>query len=114
MPGVMAALALAARGLAVVALPPGGRRPAPGWQAAATTDPDKLASAWRDGDNLGVACRASGLVVLDLDRHPGGPDGVAQLLALAAAAAEQLPITLTVATPPTVAGTCTSGRRRAS
>jgi hypothetical protein len=36
-----------------------------------------LARTWPDRANIGVGCRASGIVGLDLDRHDdGGPDGV--------------------------------------
>ena len=41
-----------------------------------------LARTWPDGANIGVGCRASGVIGLDLDRHDGGPDGVAVFAAL--------------------------------
>jgi hypothetical protein len=91
-------LAAAALGLAVFGLPPGSKRAAPGWHDRCTADPAAIAASWRPGDNVGVGCRASGIVVIDLDRHDGGPDGVATFRALLAAAGASWPATLTVAT----------------
>jgi hypothetical protein len=89
-----AALAL---GLAV--FPLSGRVPAVAdWAAAATRDPAAVA-AWLPGTNPGIGCRANGLVVLDVDRHPGGADGADALARLCEAAGAALPVTLTVATP---------------
>jgi hypothetical protein len=100
------AVRLAVRGLAVFALPPGGRVPGPGWQAAATSDPLALGRSWRDGDNVGIACRPSRILVLDLDvrpaDYPGGPDGVDGVSAWRRLCADhdQDPFaTFTVATP---------------
>jgi hypothetical protein len=53
-----------ARGLAVFAIPPGERAAPPGWQRA-SRDPHQ---PWPGGSNIDVSCRASGIVVLDLDR----------------------------------------------
>lgn len=91
-------------GLAVFPLPPGEKVAQPGQLARATTDPDVLATWWRPGDNIGIGCRASGIVGIDLDRHPGKPDGVARFHALCEAHAgnrdsDGWPNTLTVATP---------------
>jgi hypothetical protein len=91
-----------ARGLAVFALPAGGRRPAPGWQHRCLTDPAALRQVWTPGDNIGVGCRASNLVGLDLDQHDHGHDrvdGIATFTALRAAADRPWPTTLTVRTP---------------
>jgi hypothetical protein len=100
MPGAVPdpAVALAA-GLAVFPLPPGGRRPAPGWQQRCTRDPAALRRWWPPGANVGVGCRASGVVGLDLDRHGHDVDGVDQLAAVCAAHAQPWPDTLTVRTP---------------
>src|SRR5580704_4823110 len=54
---------------------------------------------WPDGANIGVGCRASGVIGLDLDRHDGGPDGVAVFAALRRVYGQPWPDTLTVATP---------------
>jgi hypothetical protein len=91
--------AVTGRGLAVFGLPPGGRRAAPGWQGRCISDPAGLARLWRPGDNIGVGCRASGVAGLDLDRHDGGPDGIATFAALCADRGQDWPATLTVRTP---------------
>lgn len=91
-----AAADLAARGLAVFPLPPGGRRPAGPWRTQCLTDPERVRELWRDGDNIGVSCRASLVVGLDLDVEDDGP---AVLTALAARLGQPWPQTLTVATP---------------
>ncbi|OEJ21068.1 bifunctional DNA primase/polymerase [Streptomyces subrutilus] len=94
-PDLTAAAAVAARGLAVFPLEPGGRRPAcSGWQLAATPAP----ASWPAGANIGVACRASGVVVLDLDVK-NGDDGLGTFSWWLARHREQWPNTLTVATP---------------
>jgi hypothetical protein len=49
--------------------------------------------------NVGVGCRASGVVALDLDRHPGGPDGTAAFAAACEANSTTWPVTFTVRTP---------------
>lgn len=90
------AVVAAARGLAVFPLPPGGRHAPPGWQAAATRTPDL--AAWPPGANIGVGCRASRVVVLDLDRH-GRADGVANFAYLAISRRGVYPTTFTVVTP---------------
>ncbi|WP_327071947.1 bifunctional DNA primase/polymerase [Kitasatospora sp. NBC_01302] len=93
----VAAVDLAMRGLAVFALPPGGRRPeAAGWSARCWVDPDQVRRRWREGDNIGVGCRASSIVGLDLDVEGAGRDVLA---ALAASVGEPWPDTLTVTSP---------------
>ena len=74
---VPAALDLARRGLAVFRIEPWSRLAPIGWQKSATTDPAQVSDRFARGGNIGVACRASSIVVLDLDRHGDGPDGVA-------------------------------------
>lgn len=85
-----------AAGLAVFPLPAGAKRAAPGWPSQATTDPTVVAR-WPAGANIGVSCRASNVVGLDLDRK-NGVDGVDTLRALCAAARWPWPNTLTVTT----------------
>ncbi|MEU9333149.1 bifunctional DNA primase/polymerase [Streptomyces sp. NPDC048290] len=92
------AAALIARGLAVVPLPPGGRVPEPGWQRLATRNPEVLPELLAGDRNIGVGCRASGAVVLDLDVK-GAVEGRAVLAALADRLGEPWPETLTVDTP---------------
>jgi hypothetical protein len=103
-----AALDLAQRGLAVFPIEPWIRRPQIGWQKTATTDPALIERrfAWfarftnqASGVNIGVACRASNIVVLDLDRHTEGPDGVAGWEALCADHQQTPPTTFTAVTP---------------
>jgi hypothetical protein len=96
--GVAAALAGVERGLAVFALPPGGRRPEPGWHQRCTTEPAAVHRMWAAGHNIGVGCRACDVVGIDLDRHPD-MDGAAAFAALCAAHRAGWPDTLTVATP---------------
>jgi hypothetical protein len=91
-------LAVAVLGLAVFPLPPGSKHAEPGWHARCTADPAVIAAGWPPGANIGVGCRASGVAVVDLDRHGGGADGVATFRALLAAAGASWPDTLTVAT----------------
>lgn len=97
-PTTDAAVDLALRGLAVFSLPPGGRRPEPGWSSRCRTDPGLVRQLWREGDNIGVGCRASHIVGLDLDVEEAGRDVLA---ALAARLGEPWPDTLTVTTPST-------------
>ncbi|GAA0439343.1 hypothetical protein GCM10010357_70960 [Streptomyces luteireticuli] len=95
MPDAVAALVERYR-LAVFPLPPGGRRPAlPGWHGRCLHDAARVRETWRAGQNVGVGCRASGLVGLDLD----GPEGAASFAALCAAHGQPVPATLTVRTP---------------
>lgn len=96
MPGLLDAVALAGRGLAVFPLPAGSKKAGPGWQRACTPDP--AAGSWPAGANTGVGCRASGIAGLDLDRH-GGPDGIASFARLCARRDAAWPVTFTVATP---------------
>ncbi|WP_165449735.1 bifunctional DNA primase/polymerase [Krasilnikovia cinnamomea] len=92
------AIALAA-GLAVFGLPPGEKRPEPGWQRRCSSDPAVVAATWRPGDNVGIGCRASRLLGIDLDRHPGKPDGIAQFQAVCDRYGQPWPDTYTVRTP---------------
>jgi len=99
MPGYQDVVTLAGRGLTVFPLPAGSKAAGPGWQRRCTSDPAVLARTWPDGANIGVGCRASGIVGLDLDRHDGGPDGIATFAALCAVYGQPWLDTLTVATP---------------
>lgn len=74
------ALTAATFGLALFPLPAGGRVPAPGWQRQCTTDPAQVRAMAAAG-NVGVGCRASDVVGVDLDRRVGEPDGVARFAA---------------------------------
>jgi hypothetical protein len=140
-----AALAYAARGWHVIPLRPHTKRPAfpdhdethctgrdprcrtagrhVGWQARATTDPDRITRAWSSPlptYGIGIACGPSGLVVLDLDTPkpdlpravraelterlsrldlPADATGADVLAVLLARWGQSLPPTYTVATP---------------
>lgn len=96
--GVDDALTAAARGLALFGIPAGGRVPLPGWHQVCTTDASQVARLVTAG-NLGVGCRASDVVGLDLDQHPGRPDGAASLAAICDAHRVTWPDTFTVRTP---------------
>jgi hypothetical protein len=99
LPGYQDAAALVGRGLAVFPLPAGAKAAAPGWLRRCTADLGVLARNWPDGANIGVGCRASGIVGLDLDRHAGGADGIAVFAALCTVYGQPWPATFTVATP---------------
>ncbi|MCT2277269.1 bifunctional DNA primase/polymerase [Micromonospora chalcea] len=124
-----AALGHAARGWHVFPLRPDDKRPAfpdhpaddctgrdprcraghVGWEARATTDPDRIRRAWSARPyGIGLACGPSRLVVVDLDvRKPGQsmppgyegcPHGLRTLAALTAAHAATIDPTYTVTT----------------
>ncbi|MFI7247273.1 bifunctional DNA primase/polymerase [Micromonospora chalcea] len=124
-----AALGHAARGWHVFPLRPGDKRPAfpdhaaddctgrdprcraghVGWEARATTDPDRIRRAWSARPyGIGLACGPSRLVVVDLDvrkpgqtmppGHEGCPHGLRTLAALASAHAATIDPTYTVTT----------------
>ncbi|MFE3430935.1 bifunctional DNA primase/polymerase [Streptomyces sp. NPDC059171] len=69
------------------------------WEQRATTDPDRIRSAWSAGAfNVGLATGPSGLVVVDLDpvkaKDPKGtPDGATSLQALCERAGQTVPAT---------------------
>ncbi|MFD8822097.1 bifunctional DNA primase/polymerase [Streptomyces sp. NPDC059605] len=97
-PQVLAAARTAVdRGLAVFALPIGGRVPEPGWQRQATLLPERLPELLA-GRGVGIGCRASNVVALDLDVH-GDDDGPGVLAALVDRLGETLPETFAVGTP---------------
>ena len=79
------ALELASLGWHVFPLNRGAKTPMQGGRGYldATTDPEAIRSWWtRFPDaNIGIACGASGLVVLDIDPRNGGEDTLARLVA---------------------------------
>ena len=95
----LAAGTLTGYGLAVFPLPPGSKTAEPGWQRRCTMSLAVIEEKWPASANIGVGCRASGIIGLDLDRHAGGPDGIASFARLCAGRGQQLPVTFTVATP---------------
>ncbi|MET8249352.1 bifunctional DNA primase/polymerase [Streptomyces sp. NPDC005202] len=120
-----AALAAAGRGWHVHPLRPGGKAPAlhgehacprsgpcadghVKWEQRATTDPDRIRTAWTTGPyNVGIATGPSGLVVVDLDvpkdeNHKDSSDapcGATTFSALCERAGQPWPTTYTVRTP---------------
>jgi hypothetical protein len=56
------------------------------WQTLATTDPSQIKKWWSIFPDavVGIELGRNGLFVLDLDRHPNTPDGVAAFKALCA------------------------------
>ena len=98
------------RGLAVFPLPPGQKAAAKGWQHTIVTRGqsvdavDEICRDWPTGANIGIACRASGIVGIDLDRHTNGGanagiDGVERFAEQCERWGRPRPITLEVRTP---------------
>jgi hypothetical protein len=91
-------------GLAVFPLPAGGKVCRPGWHSTVLADRGQLRrGGWPAGANVGVGCRASRVVVLDLDRHDSGAnagvDGLAVFHGLCQRWGQPWPDTLQVTTP---------------
>jgi hypothetical protein len=91
-------VAVIGRGLAVFPLPSGGRQALPGWHGRCSSNLTLVRRRWAPGANIGVGCRASSIVGLDLDRHQD-VDGIASFRALLARHGQPWPDTLTVRTP---------------
>jgi len=70
-----------------------------GWRDAATTEPAHLLNWWNEFPNAvpGIELGRSRLFVVDLDRHPGGADGVAAFRVLRRD--NVIPRCLTIKTP---------------
>lgn len=88
--------ALTERGLAVFALPAESKRADSAWHDRLFTDPAAVGAHWRFGDNVAVACRASGVVGIDLDVKHDGPGRFAKACT---AHGRPWPQTFTVDTP---------------
>ena len=108
--GEAAAVEAARHGWAVFPCRPGDKRPAvPDWEHRACSDPERVGRYWPSGRyNIGIACRPSQLVVVDLDTHsplpddwrlPGVHDGRDVLALVAEWAGQPWPVTYTVTTP---------------
>lgn len=101
-----AALALARLGLAVFPCEEAGKvrkRPKPGvrWRQASRADPDDVHALWKRFPNAvpGVDLAKAGLLVIDCDRKPNGPDGVTAFTSLCDAEAYDLSDAPQVTTP---------------
>jgi hypothetical protein len=110
-----AAIDAARRGWYVAPTQVRSKRPRRGlsWPAVATAEPGRVAAAnWQPGENYLIACKKSGLVVLDLDPpkpgyklppqwqdEPGIVDGADVLAALCERHGQPWPITYWVQTP---------------
>ncbi|CCH30709.1 bifunctional DNA primase/polymerase [Actinosynnema sp. NPDC047251] len=95
-----AAVAAIDRGWPVIPLRPFGKVPAlKDWDRRATLDPDQVLAWWEHRPyNIGISCRAAGLLVVDLDQGvPHGRDVLADLAR--AHGADDPRDTYTVATP---------------
>jgi hypothetical protein len=70
-----------------------------GWRANASTDPKQIDAWWCEFPAAvpGIELGRAGLLVIDLDRHPGAPDGVAAFKTLCHG--KPLPPTPIVRTP---------------
>jgi hypothetical protein len=85
-PNLIAALALAGAGMKIF---PAGADKRPlfaGWQEIATTERDVISDWWRRAPYAlpAIPCGTNALVVIDLDRHGNGSDGVSAFKALVA------------------------------
>lgn len=104
------------RGLAVFPLPAGAKVAPKGWQhtvigalagladEGAEEQLQRALAGWPASANVGIACRASGVVGIDLDRHCAGGanasvNGVANFADLCRRWGQDRPVTLEVATP---------------
>jgi hypothetical protein len=78
---------------------PGGKKPLnTGWQAQATTDPERIKELWTANPNANIGIHAVNLLIIDVDAK-NGKDGFASLAALEAELPEGLEATLEVQTP---------------
>ncbi|HEX8026065.1 MAG TPA: bifunctional DNA primase/polymerase [Candidatus Limnocylindrales bacterium] len=69
------------------------------WGDRNSSDPDEVAAGWpADDPNIGVACKPSGLLVVDLDQHHPDADGIEAFQQLCEAREVEWPRTFTVRT----------------
>lgn len=93
-------LAVAARGLAIFPIPRGQKIPKlTDWPNRCVSDTEVITRCWRAGCNIGVGCKANGLLVVDLDRHHEDADGVDSFIQLCDRLGQARPETFTVSTP---------------
>jgi hypothetical protein len=96
-----AALALVSRGFRVFPCGTDKKPKVKTWEQTASASAFEIAVKWESfPDSLpGLPVGAHGLLVIDADRKPNGPDGVAAFTALCAAEAIDLSTTMVVETP---------------
>src|SRR5262249_48207070 len=85
-PNLAAALALAVAGVKIFRAGADRRPLSKQWQEIATADCDIISEWWRRAPYAlpAIPCGANGLLVIDLDRHGNGSDGVSAFKALVA------------------------------
>jgi putative DNA primase/helicase len=98
-----AALSLASMGLHVFACTPDKKPTVIAWEQNATDNTLKIEATWQSSPHLipGLPVGAHGLVVIDCDRKPSAPDGVAAFHSLCAAHSINLSGAFVVETPST-------------
>lgn len=98
-----AALALASQGLHVFPCNPDKTPKIAAWEQNATNNTFSIEAKWQGNPQLlpGLPVGAHGLVVIDADRKPDGPDGVAAFHSLCAAHSIDLSSAFVVETPST-------------
>jgi hypothetical protein len=70
LPTLASALAVAAQGCSIFPLPPYTKTPSLKWSEAATCDLEQIQECgWPKDANIGIACKPTGWLVVDLDRH---------------------------------------------
>lgn len=95
-----AALALASAGIKIFPAGADKRPLLKGWQDAATCDEDQINTWFKRVAALpAIPCGPNNLLVIDCDRHSGGPDGVAAFKSLVAANGGLPPLVPLVKTP---------------
>ncbi len=98
-----AAFALASIGLHVFACTPDKKPTVAAWEQIATDNTLKIEATWQSSPHFipGLPVGAHGLVVIDCDRKPNAPDGVAAFHSLCAAHSIDLSSAFVVETPST-------------
>ena len=96
-----AAFALASIGLHVFACTPDKKPTVTAWEQNATDNAFKIEAIWQSSPHFipGVPVGAHGLIVIDCDRKPNAPDGVAAFHSLCAAHSIDLSSAFVVETP---------------
>jgi hypothetical protein len=94
-----AAVSLVSRGLRIFPCTPEKKPLVKDWENAASSSPFAVSVKWDESTLPAIPVGAHGLVVIDCDRKPNGPDGVAAFLALCAEQGIDLSSAFAVETP---------------